>query len=453
MRYLTLYLLVLIACNKPQQLRLSTASSYDALYTALTNAREGDTIRITGVVDCSSRKPLELRSSHVTVIGGTLRSSTTFDAVTGALLVNYGTGNKFIGTSFQGSDLWANQYDEQWTWTHYFTGFLNYGDSALLKACKFVNCGRNGAWFYRLSGCEVDGCTFTGIMWQGTGYGIWAGSMDGGTIKIHHCTFNRNRVHIDGSGHLTNIQIDSCTFGKQTTFVPVQRHDRSTSRGSGGGMWRLSGSTFMDSVEPCRPTVPVEDTAFITNNKWRWTNCTDAVNSGSYFCGKTSDKVVFARNTSFGLAPDSVTPPTSGVFTMQVKSSYWQGLSPYTITVHINDSLVYRSNVAGKLSWKKLTVPVKLVRSFSITVQCDSTLTDTTRSEMQVWLDDVGIRSSFTSFEGVKLPATWKQTVTGVWSTGIRSCDASSGSRCFMIRQPFRSRPEKGWSVKLTAVL
>ena len=87
-------LLLFASCERPQSMRLSVASGYDNLYTALTNAKAGDTIRISGTVDCSNRKPLELRSSHVTLIGGTLRSSTTYPTVTGALLVNYGTGNK-----------------------------------------------------------------------------------------------------------------------------------------------------------------------------------------------------------------------------------------------------------------------------------------------------------------------------------------------------------------------
>lgn len=463
MRSILLYIILLLGCTRPKPLRLSSATTYDNLYTALTNARSGDTIRITGTVDCSGRKPLELRSNSVTVMGGVLRSNTTFDAVTGALLVNYGTSNKFIGTTFQGSDTWANQYDEIWTASHYFTGFLNYGDSTLLKACKFVNCGRNGAWFYRLSGCEVDGCTFTGIMWQGTGYGLWAGSMDGGSIRIHHCIFNRNRVHIDGSGHLTNIQIDSCTFGRQTTFVPVQRHDRSTSRGSGGGSWRLIGCTFLDSIEPCRPTVPVSDTAFITGNTFNWRECGNNVPYGSYFCSKPSDRVVFAHN-SYKSAPvqSVVLRDTSTITAVQfaLKSSYWQGLSPYTIRVMVDSQVVYRSNASGKLSWKKGWYPVSTTKgshTLSLSVTVDSTVTDTTRTELMVWVDDLRVTlskpsrrwTSDPSFEsGVFFP-NWNQVVTGVWSAGIRSCDSFTGSRCFQIRVPFRSRVNKGESYTL----
>jgi len=463
MRYLTLYLLVLLACNKPQPLRLSTASGYDNLYTALTNARSGDTIRITGTVDCSGRKPLEIRVSNISVIGGTLRSNTVFPTVTGALLVNYGSNNRFIGTTFQGSDTWANQYDEIWTWTHYFTGFLNYGDSTLLKACKFVNCGRNGAWFYRLSGCEVDGCTFTGIMWQGTGYGVWAGSMDGGSIRIHHCIFNRNRVHIDGSGHLTNIQIDSCTFGRQTTFVPVQRHDRSTSRGSGGGSWRLIGSTFLDSIEPCRPTVPVSDTAVIAGNVFNWKSCsTTNTPFGSYFCSKPSERVIFRNNLYKSTAsPAVVLQDTSTITAVQfaLKTSYWQGLSPYTIRVMVDSQVVYRSNASGKLSWKRGWYPItaKGSHTLSLSVTVDSTVADTTRTELMVWVDDFRVTlskpsgrwTSDPSFEtGVFYP-NWNQVVQGVWSAGIRSCDSFTGSRCFQIRVPFRSKVTKGESYTL----
>jgi len=456
--YPCLLLFILLSCNRPSPLRLSSANSYDNLYTALTNAKAGDTIRIVGTVDCSNRKPLELRASNISVIGGTLRSNTVFPTVTGALLVNYGTGNKIIGTTFQGSDLWANQYDEIWTWTHYFTGFLNYGDSTLLRSCKFVNCGRNGAWFYNLKACEVNGCTFTGIVWQGTGYGLWAGSMDGGSIRIHHSTFNRNRVHIDGSGHLTNIQIDSCTFGAQTTFVPVQRHDRSTSRGTGGGRWSLTGCTFLDSIEPCRPTVPVQDTAFVTGNVFNWKACTGNVPYGSYFCSKPSDRVIFARNI-YKAAPFKPVAPkdTSAVVAVQfaLKSSYWQGLSPYTIRVMVDSMMVYKSNASGKLSWKRGWYPVTLlkgVHTLSLSVTVDSTVNDTTRTELMIWVDDLRVTlskpsgrwTSDPSFESGVFYPNWNQIVRGVWSAGIRSCDSFTGVRCFQVRVPFRSRVTKG---------
>lgn len=450
--------LFLFSCTRPQPLSMSIASGYDNLYTALTNAKSGDTIRISGTVDCSNRKPLELKASHVAIVGGTLRSSTTYPTVTGALLVNYGSNNCIIGTTFQGSDTWQNQYDEIWTASHYFTGFLNYGDSALLKGCKFINCGRNGAWFYRISGCEVDGCYFYGMMWQGTGYGVWAGSMDGGTMRIHNSTFNKNRVHIDGSGHLTNIQIDSCTFGTQTTFVPVQRHDRSTSRGIGGGSWRLTGCLFLDSIEPCRPTVPVTDTAFITGNTFNWKPCSGNTPYGSYFCSKPSDRVVFSQNGYKAAVVQSVVladTSTTTAVQFALKSSYWQGLSPYTIRVMVDSQVVYKSNTYGKLSWKRGWYPVRLspgIHTLSLTVTCDSSSTDTTRTELMVWVDDfrltgtkpAGRFTSDPSFETSVFYPNWNSTSTGVWSAGIRSCDSFTGSKCFQIRQPFRSRITKG---------
>ena len=460
MRSILLYIIILFGCNRPSPLRLSSANSYDNLYTALTNAKAGDTIRISGTVDCSNRKPLELRSSHVTLIGGTLRSSTTYPTVTGALLVNYGSNNRIIGTTFQGSDLWANQYDEIWTWAHYFTGFLNYGDSTLLKYCKFMSCGRNGAWFYNLRACEVDRSVFIGTVWQGTGYGLWAGSMDGGSIRIHHSNFNRNRVHIDGSGHLTNIQIDSCTFGAQTTFVPVQRHDRSTSRGIGGGSWRLIGCTFLDSIEPCRPTVPVQDTAFITGNVFNWKACKSNTPYGSYFCDKPSDRVVFEGNTYKSPTPYTTPIPTLDTATIvgiqfALKSSYWQGLSPYTIRVMVDSQVVYKSNASGKLSWKRGWYPVKIIpgiHTLSLSVTVDSTVSDTSRTELMIWVDDLRVTmsnpsgrwTSDPSFESGVFYPNWNQIVSGVWSAGIRSCDSFTGVRCFQIRVPFRSKVTKG---------
>ena len=469
MRLLLFISLALLSCTHPAPLRLSSASTYDNLYTAITNAKEGDTIRIIGTVDCSNRKPLELRASHVTVLGGTLRSNTTYSEVTGALLVNYGQGTKIIGTTFQGSDSWQNQYDEIWTASHYFTGFLNYGDSCLIRACKFVNCGRNGAWFYKASGCEVDHCSFYGIMWQGTGYGVWAGSMDGGTIRIHHSTFDKNRVHIDGGGHLFNVVIDSCIFGTQTTFVPVQRHDSSKRRTFGGLNWTLRGCTFLDSIEPVRPCIPYDSTAtcLISGNTFNWKPCRDNIPFGSYFCDKPSTQVVFKDNVY--KAPVVVRqsyPDTSTLTAVQfaIKSSYWQGLSPYTIRVMVDSQVVYKSNASGKLSWKRGWYPVKLTagnHNLSISITSDSTITDSTRTELMVWIDDFRLTRSvpsgrFTSdpsFEtGVFYP-NWNSVSVGTWSAGIRSCDSFTGSKCFQIRQPFRAGIKKGDSFTVYTVV
>lgn len=469
MKSLCIYIVLLLAsCTRPQPLSMSVASGYDNLYTALTNAREGDTIRISGTVDCSNRKPLELRSSHVTLMGGTLRSSTTYPTVTGALLVNYGWGTKIIGTTFQGSDSWQNQYDEIWTASHYFTGFLNYGDSCLLRACKFVNCGRNGAWFYRSSGCEVDHCSFYGIMWQGTGYGVWAGSMDGGTIRIHHSTFDKNRVHIDGGGHLFSIAIDSCTFGTQTTFVPVQRHDSSKRRTFGGLNWTLRGCTFLDSIEPVRPCIPADSAAMclISGNTFNWKPCSGNIPFGSYFCDKPSTQVVFKDNVYKAPVVRTVYPDTSTIAAVQfaLKSSYWQGLSPYIIRVVVDSQVVYKSNASGKLTWKRGYYPVRLssgTHTLSLSVTCDSTTNDTTRTELMVWIDDFRLTRSapagrFTSgpsFETSVFYPNWNSVSIGTWSAGIRSCDSFTGSKCFQIRQPFRAVIKKGDSFTVYTVV
>lgn len=455
MRFIALYIFLIASlriCSPEPEAQMSQyIADYATLSSEFSSAKEGDTIRL-GAVNVNGKPPLILSASGVTVLGGNIRSTLCFEDQVSAAIINKGTGNKFIGITFQGPS--DNQYDEMYSLRFSWCAIKNEGDSTLIDKCKFTNCQKWAVWMARCGNSVIKRSTFMGTVGQGYGYGIWCGSIETRQqVKIEGCTFNRNRVHIDGSGHLNDIIIDSCTFGKQTTFVPVQRHDRSTSRTFGGRNMYITRCIFMDSIEPVRPCIPADSggLVLISGNSWRWTNCRDVVNAGSYFCSKPDSKVRFENNLMFGLPTDHVNEPEVGTFIMNIKSSYWKGLSPYSIIVNVNDSIVYRSNVSGKLSWKKLSLKIPNIKTFSITIQCDSNITDTTRSEIQVWLDDIGTQGLFSSFESTRLPVKWKQSVFGTWSTGVRSSESVSGSRCFMIRQPFRARPEKGWYVKITA--
>lgn len=440
-------LLSLRFCGGGRLERIALPSDYASLKASVENAADYDTIRISGVVDVTGQVPIVVTASHLTIKGGTIRSRSPFADQYSAALVNRGHSNTFAGVIFQGPG--DNQYDEIYSSRFAWCGLKNEGDSLRVDRCRFVNCQKWGLWMWRTGNSAVVGCTFTGTVGQGYGYGIWCGSTETReTVTIKGCTFNRNRVHIDGSGHLNNIVIDSCTFGRQTTFVPVQRHDRSTARTFGGLNMTVTRCTFIDSLEPLRPCIPADSSGVVTisGNRWRWPMCVDAMNAGSYFCSRPDSKVRFTGNTSFGLLPEAVKTAASDTFSFAVKSSYWQGLSPYSIEARIDSTVVYRSNASGKTSWKIFKCPLPVTaKSVSFTVKCDSTVSDSTRTELQVWVDDM----AGSSFEGYRLESGWKQIINGTWSTGIRSAESYTGYHSFMIRQPYTAKITKGWSCTL----
>jgi hypothetical protein len=197
---------------------------------------------------------------------------------------------------------------------------------------------------------------------------------------------------------------------------------------------------------------------------FNWKSCsTTNTPFGSYFCSKPSERVIFRNNLYKSTAsPAVVLQDTSTLTAVQfaLKTSYWQGLSPYTIRIMVDSQVVYRSNASGKLSWKRGWYQVSLLKgshTLSLSVTVDSTVADTTRTELMVWVDDFRVTlskpsgrwTSDPSFESGVFYPNWNQVVQGVWSAGIRSCDSFTGSKCFQIRVPFRSKVTKGESYTL----
>ena len=126
----------------------------------------------------------------------------------------------------------------------------------------------------------------------------------------------------------------------------------------------------------------------------------------------------------------------------------------------VDSQVVYKSNASGKLSWKRGWYPVNIlpgIHMLSLSVTVDSTVSDTTRTELMIWVDDLRVTiskpsgrwTSDPSFESGVFYPNWNQVVRGVWSAGIRSCDSFTGTRCFQIRVPFRSRVVRGESYTL----
>ena len=206
------------------KLVLTTANNFADLKTKIDNAKSGDTIKIAGTIDVTNMPPLYLRASNVVIMGGyfNTRSPYNVDKLSSyAVIVNQGKNNKILYTTFRGN--FDNQYDEVWNAYYYWCAIRNEGDSLKIIGCNFINCGKWAIHFLKSGNSEVYQSYFYGILGTGYGYGIWCGSTDSnlgeGEVYIHNCFFTKNRVNIDASGHLTDIRVDSVTFGNQTIFA------------------------------------------------------------------------------------------------------------------------------------------------------------------------------------------------------------------------------------------
>ncbi len=432
-------------------------STLAALVLALSTAIPGDTVWVTGTINATG--------NTLTVPGGvTLYSntraliySTSFTPVTGgAPLVQTGGPNVTLsGLRLRGATGEITDFD-------YRRGVSKgvHGNHPGLKVvgCEIMWFDMWGVYLYAPKDAVIEGNYIHNCRNCGYGYGVWVGGSGTkyeGTAIIRKNIFDACRSAVDGSGHYSNMVIDSNVFLPEQHYTVISRHGQSNGC-KGGNNFTATGNIVTADQRAFTVPDPATDTGYIniTNNRIRnntksVVGCAQAIplsdpyvplftvaisgkdtvklgtpislsaSGADTYWWRFGDGLIdqgqrIAKSVSYtyttpgvymvtcigwkGLEPSIaykpvVVLPDSGIWlNVSVKDSYIGSLrGAFVKSILINGSPVWSDDVSGYEGWTKVSLRCDTLKTLSLELRSLNGCSQSDIAEMFCWWDGVSV--------------------------------------------------------------